>query len=180
MRSHASRPIGLAAATLTGALALAACGSSHQTSHTAGVDPGLAMARCMRAHGVPNFPDPGSRGTIEITPGSGIDPRSPAFQTAQQACRRYLPGKLSPGPVSESSMRAAFAFAKCMRAHGQSNFPDPIRTAQPGSGPAIVLRGMVFPVGAGFDPRSPAFRQAASQCGLPLPPPGSARAFKAP
>jgi hypothetical protein len=53
----------------------------------------LAMSKCMRAHGVPNFPDPtfqsGPGGAIGIRiggPGSGIDPSSPAFQAAQKIC----------------------------------------------------------------------------------------------
>jgi hypothetical protein len=54
----------------------------------------LAMSRCMRSHGVPNFPDPtfrtgpgGGVGIgIDFGPGSGIDPSSPAFQAAQRAC----------------------------------------------------------------------------------------------
>ena len=41
----------------------------------------LQRAQCMRAHGVPNFPDPGS----PPAPGS-IDPQSPAFQAAARTC----------------------------------------------------------------------------------------------
>ena len=53
----------------------------------------LAMSRCMRSHGVPNFPDPkfqsGPNGGLGIgmdLNGSGINPSSPAFQAAQKAC----------------------------------------------------------------------------------------------
>jgi hypothetical protein len=53
----------------------------------------LKMAACMRAHGVSNFPDPqvssapgGGVGVRIGGPGSGIDPNSPAFKSAQQAC----------------------------------------------------------------------------------------------
>ncbi len=37
----------------------------------------LRLAICMRAHGVPNFPDPTSRG-LAFSPSSGINPNSPA------------------------------------------------------------------------------------------------------
>lgn len=47
----------------------------------------LAFARCMRAHGVPSFADPTARG---LTPPAGVDPNSPAFQSATQACHRFL------------------------------------------------------------------------------------------
>ena len=46
----------------------------------------LAFAQCMQTHGVPNFPDPSSNGG---TVGSaGVDPNSPQFQSAFQACSR--------------------------------------------------------------------------------------------
>jgi hypothetical protein len=55
----------------------------------------LAFSQCMRAHGVTNFPDPqfNSDGGVTLGgPSSGIDPNSPAFQAAQQACQSLLPG----------------------------------------------------------------------------------------
>lgn len=44
----------------------------------------LAFAQCMRANGVPQFPDPGPNGALRI--GGGVDPSSPQFQHAQQVC----------------------------------------------------------------------------------------------
>jgi hypothetical protein len=54
----------------------------------------LAMSRCMRSHGVPNFPDPtfqpGPNGGvgigIKMSASSGIDPNSPAFEAASKEC----------------------------------------------------------------------------------------------
>jgi hypothetical protein len=59
----------------------------------------LAMARCMRSHGVPNFPDPvvqsGPNGGIAVKiSGAGIDPSSPAFRAAQKDCRGIFGGAL--------------------------------------------------------------------------------------
>jgi hypothetical protein len=51
----------------------------------------LRFSPCMRAHGVPNFPDPGSDGRIPDPASLGIDQGSPKFQTANQACRKYRP-----------------------------------------------------------------------------------------
>jgi hypothetical protein len=60
----------------------------------------LNFSRCMRSHGVPNFPDPEfsqSGGGVGIRIGgkkggpSGIDPNSPQFQAAQKACQSDLP-----------------------------------------------------------------------------------------
>jgi hypothetical protein len=46
----------------------------------------LKFAQCMRSHGVPSFPDPGS----PAKPGA-IDPTSPQFQRATQSCKSLLP-----------------------------------------------------------------------------------------
>jgi hypothetical protein len=61
----------------------------------------LRFSACMRAHGVPKFPDPqfgSGKIAIRIGPGTGIDPQSPQFQAAQKACQGELPGKAGPGP----------------------------------------------------------------------------------
>jgi hypothetical protein len=47
----------------------------------------LRLAKCMRAHGVPNFPDPTSSG-LRFSPSSRINPQSPAFLAAQKRCQR--------------------------------------------------------------------------------------------
>jgi hypothetical protein len=54
---------------------------------------GLLFSRCMRAHGVPNFPDPpaASGGGFGFVFGSGgLDPAAPLFRTAQRICFSYL------------------------------------------------------------------------------------------
>jgi hypothetical protein len=53
----------------------------------------LAMARCMRSHGMPNFPDPTfpSTGGIRLGLPPGITPQSPAFQQAATDCHLPLP-----------------------------------------------------------------------------------------
>lgn len=152
------------------ALAIAACGSSSKPSATAAsADPGLQFSRCMRAHGVTNFPDPSGHGQIQIGDSSGINPQSPAFQGAQQSCRRFSPKGGPPPPMTASQRRAALRFAECMRSHGQPNFPDPTLSAPSGASRVLMLRGMQFALGPGIDPKSPAFRQAASRCGVTLP-----------
>jgi hypothetical protein len=49
----------------------------------------LKYSRCMRAHGVRSFADPTSSGLTL----SGVDPSSPRFQAAQNACRSLLPNR---------------------------------------------------------------------------------------
>lgn len=64
----------------------------------------LAFSRCMREHGVKDFPDPqfsGGKASLQIRgkPGSGLDPNSPTFKRAQEACQGRLP-KLKGGAVT--------------------------------------------------------------------------------
>jgi hypothetical protein len=48
----------------------------------------IANAQCMRAHGVPDFPDPvfPSSGGVRIYFAPGMNPQSPAFQQAARVC----------------------------------------------------------------------------------------------
>jgi hypothetical protein len=47
----------------------------------------------MRSHGVPGFPDPALSGQSAPASGKGpaINPSSPGFKAAMQACRHLLP-----------------------------------------------------------------------------------------
>jgi hypothetical protein len=143
-------------------LVISGCGSAG-TSGTGtaavgvsgGANKPLQYAECMRSHGVPNFPDPSPQGGIHITPSSGVNPQSPVFQSAQQACAKLGPGGPG-GGISSGQRSAALAFSRCMRAHGVPDFPDP--TFQKGGG--IFLR-----VGPGANPQSPAFQRAQTACG---------------
>jgi hypothetical protein len=51
----------------------------------------LLFARCVRAHGVPGFPDPASDGRIPDPSTVGIDQGSPAFEAANRTCGKYRP-----------------------------------------------------------------------------------------
>lgn len=142
--------IALAAATCL--LGLAACGSSRDSSHAAAsVNPHLAFSKCMRARGVPNFPDgPNIPDAIA---------NSPAFYSATQACRKYLqPGGGPHGGISESARLSLLRHAECMRAHGVPNYADP---TIPSHGPYS------FGPPPGVNTNAPAFKRAASACGGP-------------
>lgn len=62
---------------------------AQQAQHTAAA---LKYSQCMRAHGVPNFPDPNGQGGFEIQPGAGIDPNSPQYQSANRTCAHFMSG----------------------------------------------------------------------------------------
>jgi hypothetical protein len=55
------------------------------------------FSKCMRAHGIADFPDPSSGGGVRISvngnAASDLSPDNPAFQSAQKACQTYLPNQ---------------------------------------------------------------------------------------
>ncbi len=159
-------------AIAVGAIGLAGCGGSGKPSAgfgSSGQAAGIRLANCMRAHGVPSFPDPGAGGAVQLNRGSGVDPASPAFRSAQNACSSLLPGGAARGPVSAARKLAMLNLARCMRSHGLTTFPDPTSTPpSPGSG-----FGLAFGAPGAFIAipqalvQSPAFKQAAAACGFP-------------
>jgi hypothetical protein len=55
----------------------------------------LAYSRCMRSHGVPNFPDPDSSGSLPAS-AKQIGASNLRFDAAQTACRHLLPNSSQP------------------------------------------------------------------------------------
>ncbi|MFD3523245.1 hypothetical protein [Streptomyces sp. NPDC058653] len=84
----------------------------------------LAYAKCMRENGVPKFPDPAEGGGIKLEPGSGVDPGSPEFKKAQEACVDLSPQGVGGGGGTLDSTKVA-AWAECVRKNGVPEFPDP-------------------------------------------------------
>jgi hypothetical protein len=154
-------------------VALAGCGGSASGPASASNTPSagkgantLTMARCMRSHGVPNFPDPSAGGgfSLEQSLGSsavtvnGQTVAGPVFLAAARACKLFPGGSGAPPPLTASQRQRILAFAACMRSHGVPDFPDPNF-----SGGGILRR---LPPGA--NPQSPVFRQAVTTCGGPF------------
>ncbi len=52
----------------------------------------LAFTQCMRCTGSLTSLIPPTRGSVGFTMGPGIDPHSPLFRSAQQACRTFGSG----------------------------------------------------------------------------------------
>ena len=122
------------------------------------------FAACMRKRGVPNYPDPNGQGVISIDPSSGIDPRSPAFGSAQQTCSKLIPNGGQPSPAQQAAeKRQALAFAACMRRHGVHDFPDPDFS---GGGISFRIHGSP---GSDLTRNSPIFKAAWQACQGDLP-----------
>jgi hypothetical protein len=125
-----ARMLAVAAAVL---LALAGCGDDDSKTPTATGSSApsngdtrqvwLDVAKCMREHGYPNFPDPvqNEHGVWYVS--TDIGGESPPecdqlVRKAKQATRAVN------GPSAEE-MTKLRTFAKCIREHGVPNFPDP-------------------------------------------------------
>ena len=134
----------------------------------------LGFARCMRANGVPNFPDPEAGGGTLFAIPAGTSPTSPAFEGAQAKCHKLLPGGglLNSGPPpSTQTLTKLLRIAVCMRQHGVPQFPDP-RTSAPASFPPGIAEisnfdGAVLLFPQTLNLQAPAYRQALAACGAP-------------
>jgi hypothetical protein len=126
----------------------------------------LKYSECVRAHGVPNFPDPNAGGGFSVSP--GIDRSAPAFAE----CQKLLPGGGGLGAAQAPTAQALSRMLKvsqCMRRHGISDFPDPRSTIPPLSPSIGVIAdrdGVILVFPHGFDEQSPQFMQAAAACGF--------------
>lgn len=161
----------LAAAIAGTALLVAACGSASPTgtvtgssSPNSGVASAYKFSACMRDHGVSNFPDP----RVTSKPGEqsvaiAINPSisgSPHFTSAQKTCQRVVPGFATPSAAQQAAQQRAqtehlLAFARCVRSHGITSFPDP------------TLHGQINPqmlAAAGVDLHAPGVIAAARAC----------------
>jgi hypothetical protein len=171
---RARRRVGGAACLCCAAL-IAACGSTNgpaQPSGAARYNDAVKYSSCMRTHGLSSFPDPTPSGSIQISPSAHINPFSPAFKQAQRVCQRLFPGALSPGRASAHDTARLLALARCMRSHGITGFPDPVKSAPSGpAGFSVIFGrpGAFLAIPKEIDPRAPAFRRAAAACGFPEP-----------
>jgi hypothetical protein len=164
------------AALVSAAMLLAACGgssndaSSNTSPPASGGGSGAAQptadstkaakfAQCMRAHGVSDFPDPvNGRFQLKVTQGSDLDPNSPAFQSADQACKSLQPaGFGSNSTQSTGNQSKLLKFVSCMRRNGVPSMPDP----QP--------NGTMLMSGGQINSNSPQFQQAMQACRSLLP-----------
>ncbi len=129
----------------------------------------------MRSHGVPNFPDPGSRGALPKTSAQLLGVSSSQFNAAKSACQHLLPVNSaslqqceSAGVCSQAEIQqwlnAGLRFAGCMRSHGVPNWPDPT-TAPQGGGVAFAISVSKD----GFDPHSPQIETKVNECDHLMP-----------
>lgn len=156
--------IGLVVVAAVALLATACGGSSGSAASSAGsptYPQEVALAQCMRSHGLPDFPDPDpSTGGFSSSVLSTFD--NTQGQAAYGACRHLLGGS---GPslarleqlaqqeqaAQQKALPALLKLSQCVRSHGVPNFPDPTPSG-------LNLNG------TGINPSSPQFQAALRAC----------------
>lgn len=142
-----------------GAAGVASFSTATTTDTPSAENGAVAFARCMRSHGIPNWPDPGSNGMFDKAKLQqlGVTP-SRLRAIEDQHCGHLLPV----GPTPQESAQQArtrladeLSFARCMRSRGVSRFPDP--TAQGDLSVEMVQA-------AGIDVRSAAVLHVVQAC----------------
>jgi hypothetical protein len=144
-RGRLRRAVTVTAALAGVALLAAACGGGSAPAAAPSAPAGggttvsntdaLPYSQCMRAHGVPNFPDPDPNtpgkpfGALALSQ-AGVDTSTPQFQAASKACAHLLPAS-SPAQAQQL-LSLMLRYTTCMRAHGVPTFPDPSTTATGG------------------------------------------------
>jgi len=156
----------------------AACGGSPSSTGSGGSpnaggsanSRSLAYSRCVRAHGVQNFPDPDSNGQIpkEAAVRALREVSDSRAKAATHACANLNPAGQGSPTLTAQEQQDYLKAAACMRSHGITNFPDP---TFPGGHVSLSIP-------SGIDTNSRQFTRAAQTCtklipaGLPYSRPG--------
>lgn len=150
-----------AAACSSGSPSSAGAGGSPKAGGSANSSSGLAYSQCVRAHGVPDFPDPGSSGQLSkeavVAALRGVsDSRAEA---ATGACASLNPAGQENPVLAAQDQQDYLRAAACMRSHGITSFPDP---TFPGG-------QLNLQIPASIDTTSRQFTQAAQTCTKLIP-----------
>jgi hypothetical protein len=140
-------------------------GSAGASASPSAVKDAAAFARCMRQHGQ-NVPDPDPNASFTVVPPTGE--QLPAWKTAVQACRHFLPGGEAQGGVPSQELEQLRAFAVCMRAHD-------IEMTDPTSDGDMQINGRFEHVTRAQLENDPGYKAAMTACKDKLPVPADTK-----
>ncbi len=160
----------LLAAACSGSPSSTGSGGSPTAGGSANSSSAVAYSRCVRAHGVPNFPDPDSNGQIpkEAAVRALREVSDSRAKAATHACANLNPAGQGSPTLTAQEQQDYLKAAACMRSHGITSFPDP---TFPGGHVNLSIPSSI-------DTKSRLFTQAAQTCtklipaGLPYSRPG--------
>ena len=115
-------------------MGVAACGSAAQGGGHA-AQPGAQSSEaavlrqfvdCVRSHGLPGFPDGSIDGHGVVSfPDSAPDIPDSTVTACQAYFNRLPPQPAASPPVPQQLFQVLLSFARCMRSHGVTDWPDP-------------------------------------------------------
>lgn len=122
------RMLAVAALAMTALAGCGGVGSRSQTQPSAspsvnGHATALDLSKCMRANGYPNFPDP-----VQDDAGTWTIPEVPGLPTSTNVCDALWRSFKQYERARQQSLidlPKLREYAKCYRAHGVPDFPDP-------------------------------------------------------
>jgi hypothetical protein len=183
VQSRLRRAGGVAVAFAAVSVLAAGCGGGAASPRGSGKPPETTLliefSACLRAHGLPGFPDPQSEAAGGGFPSNSLNPYlnpsargafalndyTPQFQAAEKHCSSLARASLfimTPAQIqaqSQQDLKRELAQVACLRKHGFPDVPDP--TAQGG-----------INIPSSVDMNSPQYAAAAKLCNAPPPPPG--------
>jgi hypothetical protein len=146
-------------------LLAAACGGSPRPAASPGrlYQQELTYSRCMRSHGVPDFPilKQGPDGSLvhPVSPPAGML-TSPGYDAAFRACLKLAVTSGNNTARYRATARKGLEQAECMRAHGIITYPSP----------GTIGGGIHSPdaTAIGLDTHTLQFQAAGTACGIGL------------
>ena len=144
----------------------AACGGSPAPAASPGqalYEQSLTYSRCMRSHGVPDFPilkqGPGGSLVHPLSPPAGML-TAPGYDAAFRACLKLAVTGGHHGARYRAMALKGLKQSECMRAHGITGYPSP----------ATLGGGLHVPdfTAIGPDPHTLRFQAAGRACGMGL------------
>jgi hypothetical protein len=113
---------GTGTASNTGSASSAGTASSGADKKLTKQEKAVKFAECMRANGVPHFPDPDPKGDFNF----GVDVTIEVWRKAVDACKALKPPGALSAKRTPKEQSASLRFAQCVRENGVKDFPDPV------------------------------------------------------
>jgi hypothetical protein len=136
-------------------------GGSSTTAAATRQNGALAFARCMRTHGLSDWPDPDSGGVFDKSKLRQLGYSVSRVRAVEDGvCNRLLNSGASPGYTITPADRVDYLkAAACMRTHGFPDFPDP----------TFANSNVQTNVPSSIDQDSSPFKSAAETCTKLIP-----------
>jgi hypothetical protein len=122
----------------------------------------LSFARCMRSHGIANWPDPESNGAFDKSKLRQLDVSPSRVRSIEeQSCKAFFQnaGSGQGYTITGADRTDYLKAAACMRRHGFADFPDP---TFPGNGVELQIPSSI-------DTNASVFKRAAETCTKLIP-----------